>query len=99
MELFTDRRYEQLLPLRGLDLRCTQLSPMTAPIQTDMFFDMAKHVAREELEKTVRKLQDRYGTKIVQRGIMMADKKISGINPKDHIAPSAPYKFREKEGT
>jgi DNA polymerase-4 len=93
MELFTDRRYEQLLPLRGLDLRCTQLSPVTAPIQTDMFFDITKHVAREELEKTVRKLQDRYGTKIVQRGIMMADKEISSINPKDHIAPSAPYKF------
>lgn len=94
MDLFHERQYHRLMPLRGLALRCTMLSHNTDPMQVDMFFDVEKHIAKESLEKAIRSLQDRYGQKCIQLGIMMSDRKIARINPKDlHVAPVAPYHY------
>jgi len=92
MELFYARQYQQLLPVRGVGLRCTMLSHNTDPVQTDMFFDVAKHEGKERLEGAVRALQDRYGSKSIQLGVMMTDAKIARVNPKElHVQPAAPY--------
>ena len=92
MELFFSRRYQHAFPLRGIALRCAALSYDTDPMQTNLFFDAERHAAKEKLEKSVRSLQNRFGSKSIQLGIMMADRKIAGVNPKElHVAPAAPY--------
>lgn len=92
MDLFIERNYARLFPIRGVALRCTQLSHSAEPIQTDIFFDMDKYTVKERLEKAIRALQERFGQKSVQLGVMMADKKIAKVNPKElHVAPAAPY--------
>ena len=92
MDLFYSRQYQHLLPLRGVSLRCTMLSHFTDPMQTDMFYDIHQQEVRERLERAIRFLQDRFGSKSIQLGIMMADKKIARVNPKElHVAPAAPY--------
>lgn len=89
-----EKRYDLLFPLRGLSLRCTQLSSAAEPLQTDLFVSAEKFAAKETLEKTVRSLQDRYGKKSIQLGIMVSDAKLSRVNPKDlHVAPAAPYHY------
>lgn len=94
IELFRERRYDTLFPLRGLSLRCTQLSSAAEPLQTDLFDSAEKFAAKEALEKTVRSLQDRFGKKSIQLGVMMADAKLARVNPKDlHVAPAAPYHY------
>lgn len=93
MDLFKEYNYERLFPLRGVSLRCTQLSLDTDPMQADFFFDAEKYEGRVRLEKTVRSLQDRFGKKCIQLGIMM-DPMLGRVNPKDfHVQPAAPYNY------
>lgn len=94
MDLFTERNYAEHFPFRGLSLRCSQLSNDTEPMQLDMFFDAQRQAAKERLETAVRSLQNRFGKKSIQLGIMMADKDIARVNPKDlHVAPAAPFHY------
>ena len=94
MDLFRDYDYANFFPIRGVSLRCAQLSTDTDPMQTDFFFNQERYAAKVRLEKTVRALQNRFGMKSVQLGIMASDKQFARVNPKElHVQPAAPYTY------
>ena len=72
-------------PLRKIGVRGCDLVRDTSPRQVTMFEDAVKMTKREDLERTINILRDRYGNKCVQRALMYTDSKLSGVDPKkDH---------------
>lgn len=92
MKLFHER-YDLLYPFRGLGVSCGTLVPDTVPLQMDLFGDMEKKTRLEQLERSVDRLRLRYGNNIVQKGIVLIDRKAATLDPKaDHtIHPVAMY--------
>ena len=57
----------------------------TAPRQVTLFEDAGKMTRKEDLERTINILRDRYGNKCIQRAIMYTDGELSGVDAKkDH---------------
>ncbi|MBQ3554526.1 MAG: DNA polymerase IV [Clostridia bacterium] len=74
-------------PLRLLGVRACELSRGGAE-QLSWFGDHEKMQRREDEERAIDKIRERFGHFSVQRGIMMMDSELSGINPKErHKAP------------
>jgi hypothetical protein len=71
-------------PLRSLGVRGCHLVPKDANIQLDLFTDQSRRERLETLEYAMDDLRRRYGYQIVQRGILFEDRKLTGINPKEH---------------
>ena len=80
--LFTTR-FADRLPLRSLGVNCGRLSPDTAPVQLDMFGDNEKRLRVEDLERAVDGLRGRFGHQVVQRGIVLFDRRFSEVNPRE----------------
>ena len=80
--LFTTR-FADRLPLRSLGVSCGRLSPDTAPVQLDMFGDNERRLRVEDLERAVDGLRGRFGHQVVQRGIVLFDRKFSEVNPRE----------------
>ncbi len=91
MALFRDRAYSKLFPMRSLGIHCSQLTPLHAPTQMDIFGEDERKMALERLEDTVRNLQDRNGPKSIGLGIMMSNSRLSGEEPREHLQPAMPY--------
>jgi DNA polymerase-4 len=83
MEIFV-RKYVMRKPLRSLGVRGCNLVPKDTAVQLDLFNDQADRVRKETLEYTIDDLRRRFGYHCIQRGIIYEDKKLTGINPKDH---------------
>ncbi|MBP2640188.1 MAG: polymerase [Firmicutes bacterium] len=83
MELFRDHyRWER--PLRSIGIRGSDLVTADRHIQIGLFD--RDPVAKEKLEKTVDEIRRRFGHESIQRCMLLQDRKLTGINPKeDHI--------------
>lgn len=82
-ELFSRNRPG--LPVRSVGLRACNLSVQEIQ-QLSFLPDVQLEQRKERLERTVDSIRGRYGHFIIQRGIMLADKKLSALDPKnDHI--------------
>ena len=82
MEIFR-LNYKWEMPIRSLGLSVGDLAPDTVPEQLDFMGDDIKRRKMEILEQTVDGLKSRFGNFAVQRGLMLADKTLSGCNPYD----------------
>lgn len=72
-------------PLRKIGVRGCDLVSRYTPRQLTLEMDVEKLIGFEELEQTVNLLRGRYGNKILQRGIMLIDRDLSGLDAKkDH---------------
>ena len=92
MKLF-DERYSRMYPFRGLGISCGTLVPESVPVQMDLFGSAEKQARIEQLERNVDILRNRFGNNIVQKGIVLIDRKAATLDPKaDHtIHPVAMY--------
>lgn len=78
-----EERFADKLPLRSLGVTCGLLSPASTPVQLDMFGDEETRMKREALDRALDDLRRRFGHNIVQRGVVMADRAVASINPRD----------------
>lgn len=67
-------------PVRSLGVRACKLSYMEYR-QLSFLEDAAKDQRREELERSIDKLRQRYGHYAIQRGIMLMDTNLSHLDP------------------
>ena len=77
------RKYHYNRPIRSLGVRACNLVAKDASYQLDLFSDHHKRENLEALEISIDNLRRRFGYGIVQRGILLEDGKLAGINPKD----------------
>lgn len=81
-----DQRYRFGFPFRSMGINCSQLSPLDAPVQVDMFGEDERRVKQEQLERSIDGLRSRFGHQVIRRGIVLSDLSYSEINPKEeHI--------------
>jgi len=78
------KKYKFTKPIRSLGVRACKLVPKDAIVQLDLFTDQAKRESMEKFEESIDDLRSRFGYHIVQRGIIYEDRKLTGINPKEH---------------
>lgn len=91
MQLFSER-FARFLPYRSVGLSCSMLTPDTDPVQLDLLGDETARLRKETLERSVDELRRRYGHQIVQRGVVLANKRFAEINPKeDHTIHPVPF--------
>ena len=72
-------------PCRSLGVRACNL--VTDEVtQCSLYPEIVRMQQDEELERAVDRLRDRFGPKIVQRGMMLTDRRLAAVDPKgDHI--------------
>ncbi len=72
-------------PIRSLSVRACDLEPIDH-VQLSLLPDVSQLQKQEELEATMDNLRNRFGHFSVQKGLMLTDKELSGLDPKnDHI--------------
>ncbi|MBQ3222727.1 MAG: DNA polymerase IV [Clostridia bacterium] len=82
MELFR-QSYRWQKPIRSLGVCCSRLVSDKAPKQMCLFDDDSARRKKQEMERTVDNLRDRFGHFCLQRGCMLEDRSILEINPKE----------------
>lgn len=70
------------IPIRSLGVRACNLEP-DGDCQLSFFPDMISLQKQEALERSVDGIKRRFGNFALQRGIMLTDPKLSGLNPKE----------------
>ncbi|MBP2656091.1 MAG: polymerase [Firmicutes bacterium] len=80
MELFK-ANYFWDKPIRSLGVRGADLVTADNHIQLDLF--NGNQVGRENLERAIDSLRNRFGACCIQRGAMILDRRLTGFNPKD----------------
>ena len=83
MEIF-QKKYFMRKPLRSIGVRGCNLVPKDTAIQLDLFTNHFFRERQERFEYEVDRLRERYGYFIIQRGILLEDRNLTGINPKNH---------------
>ena len=78
-----EQRYQFGFPFRSMGINCSQLSPLDAPVQVDMFGEDERRVKQEQLERSIDGLRSRFGHQVIRRGIVLSDLSYSEINPKE----------------
>lgn len=76
------RNHSSGKPVRSLSVRACRLSVQENE-QLSLLPDVAAIQKQEELENTVDTLRSRFGPFSVRRGILLADRQLSDLNPKD----------------
>lgn len=72
-------------PIRSLSVRACDLEPIDH-VQLSLLPDVSQLQKQEELEAAMDDLRNRFGHFSVQKGLMLADKELSSLDPKnDHI--------------
>ena len=84
-------------PVRSLSVRACRLS-VRENEQLSLLPDVVAIQKQEELESAVDTLRSRFGHFSIQRGLLLADRQLSNLNPKeDHIIhPESFFKFSSK---
>jgi Nucleotidyltransferase/DNA polymerase involved in DNA repair len=90
-ELFL-RHYRWQHPIRSVGISVADLVGDSICTQTDLFCNEEVRVRKEHLDKTVDWLKNRFGCYAVQPAILLADRKLSGFDPKkDHTIHPVGY--------
>lgn len=91
MQLFSER-FEDGLPYRSVGISCSALTLDGAPIQLDFMGDEEHRMALESMERSIDDLRRRFGHQVVQRGVVLTDKKFAQVNPvEDHTIHPVPF--------
>jgi DNA polymerase-4 len=83
LEIYT-KKYAYFRPIRSFGVRACKLESGDKAVQLDLFSDHEKRERLERLETAIDELRNRFGYHIIQRGIIYEDRKLTGINPKEH---------------
>lgn len=67
-------------PVRALGLSVSDLTPIDADTQTSLLPEDRRHTRLASLEHTMDTLRARYGQDAVQRGMMLTDPKLCGLD-------------------
>jgi DNA polymerase-4 len=81
-EIYT-KKYLYCRPIRSFGVRACKLEAGDKAVQIDLFADHEKRERLEKLEIAIDELRGRFGYRIIQRGIIYEDRKLTGINPKE----------------
>lgn len=85
MELFREN-YQNIPPIRSVGVRASKLVPTFGAAQLSFFEDEQKREKMERMEHTVDVVRRMYGHFAIQRGMMLEDRRLSGVNPEgDHL--------------
>jgi DNA polymerase-4 len=91
MGLFRDN-YRWARPVRSLGVRGTDLVSACGDRQLTIFADDMQEDRLIRLESTVDKLRERFGHFSIQKAVMLTDRKLTGLNPKDdHVIHPLSY--------
>lgn len=91
-ELFNQRHYDRMLPIRSMGVHCSSLVLDDAPEQIDLFGNVDRRDKELKLARSIDDIRRRFGTQIIQRGIIMAQTPFKEINPKDdHTIHPMPF--------
>ena len=77
------RNYYWNKPIRSIGVRGADLVEATDELQLSCFPDDARRDRWERIDKTMDRLRQRFGYKVIQRAIAQTDPLLAGINPKD----------------
>jgi len=84
--------YRWQRPIRSIGISISDLVSDTTPTQTDLFFDEISRERRERLDTATDWLKHRFGTSTVQPAVLLADRELSGFDPKrDHTIHPVGY--------
>lgn len=81
MDLFRNN-YRWHKPIRSIGISVTDLVSDTVVTQTDLFTDETRREQKERLDSTVDWLKNRFGCYCVQPAVLLADRELSGFDPK-----------------
>ncbi|HWQ75233.1 MAG TPA: DNA polymerase IV [Syntrophomonas sp.] len=84
MELFR-RHYEWGKPVRSLGLRASDLVPAGSVVQLTFMDDIERRDKIERVEMTVDRIRNKYGDASIQRALLLKDKDLGYIKPKDDL--------------
>ena len=92
--LFQENHGHWPTPLRKIGVRGTNLVSAKEPQQLSFWGNGEKYAQKEELERAIYGLRNRYGNKIIQRALMHMDKDLSKVDAKkDHtVHPAGVFK-------
>ncbi len=91
MNLFL-RHYRWYKPIRSIGISVTDLVSDTIVTQMDLFSDEKSRVRKERLDGAVDWLKNRFGNYSVQPAVLLADRQLSGFDPKkDHTIHPVGY--------
>jgi DNA polymerase-4 len=91
VQLFRDS-YNWARPVRSLGVRGTDLVDASGDRQLSFLPDDVREEKRVNLESAVDKIRERFGYFSVQRALMLTDRKLTGLNPKDdHVIHPLSY--------
>lgn len=87
-----ERSYRWNKPIRSIGVRATDFIHDSEPVQLDLFSDEKQRERRERLDSAVDVLRRRFGPRAVSRAVLLQDRQLSRINPKeDHVIH--PYSY------
>ncbi len=76
--------YRWHIPVRSIGIRACNLSPADAPFQLSIFDDeINKREKLSKLDSAVDSIRDRFGYSLLQRGVVMCDRRLTGASVKD----------------
>ncbi len=91
MEIFRNN-YRWLKPIRSIGVRGSELSPIGDSVQLSIYVDEEKRKKLERLEAAMDNIRRRYGNLSVNRGLLLIDRSLGSINPKDdHVIHPVGY--------
>ena len=92
MALFI-QNYNWQHPIRSLGISVSDLVSDTTPLQLNLFEDSGvEQLRKEKLDAAMDDLKRRFGTEAVQPAILLADRELSGFDPKrDHTIHPVSY--------
>ena len=91
MELF-HRNYRWINPIRSIGVSAADFVIDSTPMQLDLYDDARRRDKLERIDRAADDLRRRFGTKIVQRAVLLQDSKLTALNPKDdHIIHPVSY--------
>ncbi len=85
-------QYRWELNVRALTIRAIRLQPETAPVQTDLFTDFARHERQQKIDETVLSIRRRYGKNGIFNACLLLETAIPHSAPDFAVLPGMPYK-------
>jgi len=77
------QNYDWNLPIRGVGVRVSGLTPLSSNYQLDMFADETKNAGKENLAFSIDTLRKKYGYSAVLAGIAISDNSLKALSPED----------------
>ena len=78
--------------VRSVTVRAIHLVPASAPVQTDLFSDFARHERQQKIDETVLRIRQKYGKKGIFNACLLLENTMPDYKPDHAVLPGAMYK-------